>query len=292
MCSRIAPTRRPVDVDRDRSACDCAPMRLCENALYIKLTTRADLLDEGGHLALIEDVESLAGERFATFRDLSATRSPIAPLEGRRDEFLGIHVGAGFHQTARFRVDAAGDGVLRTFELNAGLHPYSGVYIVQVDVRVDAAFAAARPEAVAALFTSWVHKTTPLTAQAHDVDDDAIQNIDSPRLAQLGYGRSAPAEAELRPGREAVRGQFRFAPTWLSFVGSDALELLSPWLERDALPPSTEHAGGLMFRLADAPPTDEDSEFRARQTALRAALGVDSLIERDRRSFAYWKRKS
>lgn len=258
--------------------------------MYIKLVTYEDVLDAGRHLEAIATLEALTGEVFVRYRDLSGTRMPFEPLEGNREALLGAHVGAGFHQTARFRVESDGPA-LRSLELNAGLHPYSGVYTTLLEARLDARFVASRRAAFVALFDDWVARLTPITAHAHDCDDDALQNIANPRLAELGYGRAMPAEPERRPGREAVRGQFRYATTWLSHYGREALAVLGePGADLGEFD-VREVRDGVTIRLVDDPSSVSEEQLRALQVKLRAALALDAMVARDRRNYAYWKKK-
>ena len=267
-------------------------MRLREHAVYIKLTTYADALDSGRHVWLVQRLEAVGGCEFTRFRDLAATRMPAVPLAGRRSELLDAHIGAGFHQACRFRLETDADSV-RSVELNAGLHPYSGVYSTHIDIRLGDAWANTNADALRALTIELVAELDPLTLQVHDVDDDAIQNVDNPRLLELGYGIDA-AELGDRPGREASRGQFRFAVNWLTYLGPDALGLLELPADPAGFPDvaGPQACGpGVLFVLGDRPSDSAAGEFRDRQRTLRAALGFDRLISNDRRMYSYWKTK-
>lgn len=266
-------------------------MRLRQHATYVRLTTMADLLDAGAHIGLVEDLEQLAGERFTAFRDLSRPRLPEQPLGERRDELLGAHTGAGFHQSTRWILTAPGAAALRSFELNAMLHPYTGVYVVHIDARVAADWADANADALAELCRAWVATTTPLTLHAHDVDDHAIQNCESTQMLRLGYGVDAEALGD-RPGRERNRGHFRFAIDWVSYFGPETVALL----ERDAddrvwSTPPEPLADGWWFRLYDRPGDANESTNRERQRTVRAEIGFDALVQKDRRVWGYWQRK-
>ena len=263
-------------------------MRLREHAIYLKLVSRRDGLNEGLFVETLDDLSSLGGG-FDNYSDLSATRLPERRIVPDTAPPYADLVGVGFHPTARFAV--TGPGPVRRVEFNGGLHPYSGVYVVQVDARIDASTAAENPRAVLRLARRAVELWDPLTLHVHDVDDDAIQNIDNPRLLQLGYGVDGPVDLEARPGREASRGQFRFAVNWVTYLGAEALTLLDA-VEREDWPVPTERVGhGRWFQLASHPNEIGAERFRADQTALRAALDFDRLIDADRRSFSYWKRK-
>lgn len=266
-------------------------MRLRENAVHLKLSTYADVLDSGGHLAFVSELEAATGGTLTRFRDLSGPRLPEYAMEERGRAMLSAHEGAGFHQTARFRL-SADDGPLRSLELTAGLHPYSGVYTTQFDVRIDASWADRNAETLVEMLTWCVARFEPLTAQVHDVDDDAMQNIDNPRLLELGYGVTGSTALEDRPGREAVRGQFRLCIAWLTYFGAEALDLLERPDTSHLDGTVTMHIGrGRLWRLSDIPSDAFTPEFRSRQRALRETLGIDALIERDRRAHGYWKRK-
>ena len=262
-------------------------MRLREHAIYIKLVSRLDAINEGIFVETIRELESL-GERFSAFRDLGGTRLPAKPIDPNSPPFEAF-VGMGFHPTVRFQLD--GGGPAKRVSFNAGLHPYSGVYVVQVDIRLDDGFVAQNTESVLDFARRLIAAWNPLSLHVHDVDDDAIQNIDNARLVKLGYGIDADVSLEARPGREASRGQFRFAVNWITYFGDETLALLEV-AERDAWPtPSERMEHGRWFALADSSKMIGTPAFRDSQRALRKALDFDTLIDGDRRSFSYWKRK-
>ncbi|MFT6399477.1 MAG: hypothetical protein ACJAYU_004244 [Bradymonadia bacterium] len=262
-------------------------MRLKENAIYLKLVSRHDAINDGLYRRAIAELETFAGASFETYQDLKGTRLPSRAIgsELHYDVFEGI----GFHPTVRFAL--SGSSVIRSLEINGGLHPYSGVYVVNLDVRFDAALVAERVTDLIDLAERLATLWDPLTLHIHDVDDDSIQNIDNPRLLELGYGIKASTELADRPGREASRGQFRFTVNWVSYFGAETLELLKA-ADRDEWPVENRVIGsGRWFQLAASPSEIGTAEFRASQTALRAALDYDALIDKDRKSFSYWKRK-
>ncbi len=262
-------------------------MRLKENALYLKLVTRGDAINSGLYLEAIKELETLAGAPFETFQDLKGTRLPSKEIGAQLhyDVFEGI----GLHPTVRFSL--GGPALVRSVEFNAGLHPYSGVYVVNVDVRFDNESLSTRSAEVVDLAARWAERWAPLTLHVHDVDDDAIQNIDNPRLLELGYGIKASTDLCDRPGREASRGQFRFTVNWISFFGGETLELLHAVDRTDWPVPSRQLGKGRWFQLTDSSTDIGSTEFRELQGSLRTALDYDSLIDKDRRSFSYWKRK-
>jgi hypothetical protein len=264
-------------------------MRLREHAIYVKLVSRIDGVNEGVFLDTIRELEQVSGERFSEFHDLGGTRLPpkaIVPNEATPHQG---YVGIGFHPTVRFSL--TGTGVAKAVTFNAGLHPYSGVYVVQVDARFDAAFVDSNPAPVLSFARSLVEAWDPLTLHVHDVDDDAIQNIDNARLVELGYGVRVPVDLESRPGREASRGQFRFAVNWITYFGDETLELLGV-KGRDDWPVPTERLPcGRWFKLGESTSDIGTAPFRQHQRELRGALDFDALIDEDRRSYSYWKRK-
>ena len=264
-------------------------MRLREHAIYIKLVSRIDGINEGVFVDTVRQMEALSGAPFEEFRDLGGTRLPPKPMSPSGERPYDRYVGMGFHPTVRFSLH--GPGLVRSVSFNAGLHPYSGVYVVQLDARVDAQSALSSPEPIREAARQLVDSWNPLTLHVHDVDDDAIQNIDNPRLLELGYGIRTSVELEARPGREASRGQFRFAVNWVTYFGDETLNLLG-LAERESWPVTSERLPvGRLFLLAESPTEIGSDAFRDRQRALRTALNFDALIEEDRRSFSYWKRK-
>ncbi|MCB9506678.1 MAG: hypothetical protein H6700_04165 [Myxococcales bacterium] len=263
-------------------------MQLCEDTLSIRLTTLTDVLDAGHHVEVLRDIEALAAQPLTSFRDLSVPRGRERGLHSVDDEPLHAHVGAGFHQTARFEVRA---GAELSVTINAGLHPYTGVYATLVDARVPRAVAASKRDETVALCQRWIDRLDPLLLNAQPSIDDAIQNTDSPRLIALAWGETAAEEAGDRPGREWTRGHFRFAATWLTYVSNDALSLLDVEPGRLDAPGTHEvaMAGGQLFILGADP--FASAAQRPAQRALRDRLRLDALAARDSRDLSYWKRK-
>jgi len=258
-------------------------MRLRDDSIALRAVTLRDVLDAGLHLDALRRLEVVAASRFHTFEDLSRPRAKSLPLASVDDEPLAEHVGAGFHQSARFRL--TGQAPLRA-EVQAGLHPYSGVYATQLVAHLPRA---TPPEALVAVAEALVTTLEPLSLHVHDADDDAMANVESPRLLALGWGEEAVALAGDRPGREWSRGHFRFAPSWLTYVHDDGAALLGVDLDALDVAPSSRCGTGRLFRLGA---TAEPSGLRDAQRALRAALAIDALAARDGRSFSYWKKKS
>lgn len=249
----------------------------------------ADLLDAGVHVELVDDLERLTGERFSSFQDLSRPRLPVQQLVGRRAELLEAHVGAGFHQSTRWILTDAG-AALRSLEVHGMLHPYTGVYVVHVDARLAASWVEDNAAQLAALCKRWVERTTPLSLHAHDVDDHAIQNCESASMLRLGYGVDADTLGD-RPGKERNRGHFRFAVDWLTYFGAAAIELVDQGREQPRVWSTAPEplADGWWFQLYDRP--SEAETGREHQRSVRAEIGFDALVDRDRRVWGYWQRK-
>ena len=268
-------------------------MRLRQDALYVRATTMTDVLDAGIHLQLATSLEELTGARWATFQDLARPRMPVQALETRRAALLDAHKGAGFHQSARWVLAAEDGGPLRTFEVHAGLHPYSGVYVTQLDARLDARWADAHADEVAALARTWVSWLEPLSLHVHDVDDHAIQNCASAAMLKLGYGVEVETvDLAANPGRERHRGQYRFCTDWITYYGPETVALIEREgvLERWTHPPE-QLAGGWWFRLYERPLQADSVQGRAVQQTVRDETAFDRVVQKDRRIWGYWQRK-
>lgn len=272
-------------------------MRLCENAVYVKITTAEDVLDDGTVQTLLEQAGLVAGGTPTRFRDL-VRRSPertaeegIAALEEGR--------GAGLHQSARFRFEGDPDGPLRSLEVHAMAHPYTGEHVTQIEFRWSRSVLEnpEQRERLAAFVREAIRRTRPLHAHAHDVDDNAMQLVDSPGLLRMGYGRE-PDElgASDRPGREISRGTWRLVPNWMTYIGPPLIEALDEAgdgpIEPGELPPHDSIAGGWLFTLKADPATPCEPRFRDAQRALRTTLRFDELARRTGRNLGYWARRS
>lgn len=275
-------------------------MRLCEHAVGLRLTTLVDVLDSGLFLELVTESAALGDSPYRERHDLSGPRRPRMPLESA---WLDDHVGAGFHQSTRWALHSETG---ERFELHAHLHPYTGVYVTQIEWRVpkarfeDSAFT----EAVVDLARRWAARTDALSLHAHDVDDDGAQNCDNAMMLRLGYGvevDEADYDVNANPGREFVRGHFRFVSAWLTYYGADALRLLERAEVTDAA--RLDGAGaacgvahepvgeGRWYRLYASPLRASGAAERAAQSALRDALGYDRMVKSSQRVWGYWQRK-
>ena len=268
-------------------------MRLRQEALYLRAVTMTDVLDAGIHLRLVSSLEALTGTTWTAFQDLARPRMPVQSLEGARSTLLDAHVGAGFHQSARWVLSADPESPLRSFELHAGLHPYSGVYVTQLDARLDAGWADANADAVTSMARDWVTWLEPLSLHAHDVDDHAIQNCASAAMLKLGYGIEVDeVDLAANPGRERHRGQYRFCTDWLTYYGAETVALIERECERTAwTEPPEPLANGWWFRLYERPSQATTAEGRAIQQRVRDEIGYDALVQKDRRIWGYWQRK-
>lgn len=267
-------------------------MRMREHALFLRASTRADLLDDGSAMAWIQRVQDLTGARFDHVTDLVAVRGERVALVDP-DEQLGALLPRAVHVRTRIRLEASESTTLRSFEIHAGAHPYSGAHVTQLDLRIaesaldDAAFI----EQFVAFFAQLAAGIDATWAYAHPADDTAIQNATSPALLRLGYGVELD-EAALRdmPGREVSRGEFRYAPDWLGWLGAPVLERLESF--RSGWPARGRQQGtAFTWRLARHPADVDSEEGRSAQRQLRSDLGFDAVAAADRWTQGFWQKR-
>lgn len=267
-------------------------MRLRERTVYLKLLVVGDLLDGGEYLRLVRRVEDEVGARFATYRDLVAARAPALPLDGSGAEHLDGWVGGGWNQRARFRLE--GEGVARTFELNATSHPYTGRFVTQIDVRVanEHFEDAARVASWVAFVRETVRRLAPVWAHSHETDDNAIQNCTSARLLELGYGVHVDAvDMAANPGREQSRAEMRYCANWLTWMGPELVERLAPYREGSPEPAPEDIDGGWLFQLYPSPLQADTDAARNAQRLLRETAGYDRAAKRERWTWGFWQRE-
>lgn len=270
-------------------------MRLREEAVYVKLTTSEDLLDRGELLTLARAAEEVAGGVFELWEDLS-TRTPRRPAEDGLARLEAIR-GEGLHRAERSRF--IGTGALQLLECNAGAHPYTGQQVTQVELRWTAK--AIREEGAVERLVSFVRRCVevarPIQLHAHDVDDHAMQGVESPRMLALGYG-IAPEDlgAPDRPGKEITRGVYRLSADWVTYIGPSLRSALAEGAEArgEALrvPEHEALCDGWLFRLAPTPFHCCSPSFRDAQRALRVALGMDAYAAATGRNLGYWARRT
>lgn len=263
-------------------------MRLRENAVYIRLATTHDLHDDGSCATIVRDVEGALGHRFATWRDLAAVRAPAIDFDIVRAEEIDALSGGGLFRRLRFRLESqSGDSL----EWNAGTHPYSGVYVTQIDARLR--YDSLEDDASARLDTlarRWIAITRPLWAHVHDVDDNAIQNASSETMLRLGFGVDPATLGDDRPGREVSRGEFRYAVNWRTFVSAALIERIEAFADASLLGAHESVGDGVLFSLPGHPRDAGRDDVRAEQRRLLAGLGFEAVAERDRWTQGYWQR--
>lgn len=263
-------------------------MRLRENAVQIRLATPRDLHDAGQCAAIVAEVEELAGARFSTWRDLVSVRAPEMDFDTVRIEEIDALRGGGLYRRLRFRL-AGEPGT--SLEWNAGTHPYSGVWLTQIDARIAyRQLGTEGAERIDALVRRWVAEHAPLWAYAHDADDNAIQNATSDAIVRLGFGVEPDSLGTDRPGREVNRGEFRYVVNWRTFLSAALLERIAEHADPAVLESAEKLGDGVLLRLAGHPLDAGRDDVRAEQRRLLAALGFDAVAERDRWTHGYWQR--
>lgn len=298
-------------------------MTLREETFYLRLSTYQDLIDDATHLELLERLQELNHGPFQHYQDVLARGRP-KPVTGELlMERLHRMVGEGLHQVARFRLWSQGAPVVRSFELNAHAHPYSGRFVTQVDIRLERSWLARnrRPalERTSRLFEELVQMTTPFQGHVHDTDDNSIQNIGQASLLRNGYGLEVQDDVELasNPGREISRGELRYCVNWLTALGPELIERLGGAGVVETAPASTVRAldvdwearpvlrGTLADRdrddrpeprwlllALDGDPLEPDGAMRQAQGLVREHLGLARLAHAERYNLGYWQRKA
>lgn len=269
-------------------------MRLRENTIFVKLSTRKDLLDDGTFRIMLDGIEALAGSRFHTVQDLVRPRARVHAVGGPDRLWLSEYESVGFHQRARFRLEGDHDR-LHWLEFNAAQHPYSGVFVSMVDLRISSELLAdsAQVDGFVRLVRAFIKKTKPISLNAHDTDDHGIQNCDNPGMLKLGYGIEVDSVSLARnPGREWSRGEFRYCANWLTYLGAEMLDKLAPFVDSEAEEPAHEAiSGGKLYRLYDSPLSSDADESRNAQEELIQFAGFQRAADKEKWTHGYWQRK-
>lgn len=269
-------------------------MRLREPSVFMKLSTHADVLDNGAIFQLLESISALTGLLWETSIDLLERDARVRSWSDVAEMLSFEWVGQGTNRRFRRRWTApAAEGKFGEWlEVHASSHPYSGVFVTQIELRL------ARERFGDHQFTSrfvawadgWCSRLAPIDAHAHETDDHAIQNCALPALLSAGFGINADSLGEDRPGREVSRGECRYCATWWSFAGAQVLERLGqPDLTQ--LPGDVLHAGGGVRVLLGADPLNLDESFRSGQRHLADALGFAEAARKDRWTLGFWQKK-
>lgn len=269
-------------------------MRLREPSFFIKLSTHTDVADDGTILALLDSLEDLAGLRWDTSLDLLERDARVRRWAEVAHELSIEWLGQGTNRRLRRRWNAAESvgGFQEWLEVNAASHPYSGVFVTQIELRLarerfaDPAF----PSRFVAWADTWCAKLAPVDAHAHETDDHAIQNCALPALLHAGFGVDPESLGEDRPGREVSRGEYRYCATWWSFTGAPVLERLGhPDLA--GLPGEVLRMDHGVRVLLTSDPLTLDESLRSAQRQLADVLGFTEAARKDRWTLGFWQKK-
>lgn len=270
-------------------------MSMREYQVFLKWTCSKDVVDNGTLVEWVDILEAKMGMAFARFKPLGSSGRVLDWNAQQRIDNLDGRIGAGLNQQVRIRL-IADDNPAGIVYLNiqATLHPYTGRYVAAFELRIRSDVFE-DPETVAywaSLMQRWAEEGGALSAQLHDADDDAIQNVSSAGLLKIGYGIEVDhVDVSKNPGRETSRGEYRYVVNWLSFYGHDMFEALGrPTIDVDGVR-TWEQDGGLWVQLSDSPLHPDDKTVRERQRQVREQLAIEALAVRQQRSMGYWQRK-
>jgi hypothetical protein len=265
-------------------------MRLAEHTLFVRLLTREDVATTGVLAAWCDELDVWAAPRWVGVLDRVEVRGEERPVGGATrgafDDVLGSACNLRYRRVLR-----AEDGFVRSLDLHASSHPYSGAHVTWLDLRLhrDAIPAGHDPLELDTWFTRTVTGLSPLWAHMHDRDDDAIQNCDSPSLLRLGFGVEVDTiDLASNPGREWNRGEVRLAANWRTWYADEVVDRLRPFAHPEWLERGSALAGGKLWSLPGSAlaPTDRDA-----QRLLRDGLGLPEAAAKDRWTLGFWQRK-
>lgn len=266
-----------------------------ERQTFLKWTCGRDVLDDGTLITWIDALEDEMEQAFAQWKFLGRPGKPNPwTIESRMDQ-LDALVGGGINQEFRVRLTAAPNDVgIEYINIQATLHPYTGRYVTACELRLrnDIFTEQAAVEQWSERLQQWAHEGAALSAQMHEADDDAIQNVSNAGVLRLGYGIDFEnVDVSKNPGRETSRGEYRYVVNWLSFYSEDMLKALgNPTIEVNGVT-TWEKDAGLWVKLSDSPQNPDDPIVRERQRLVRAQLGIEKLAKKQQRSFGFWQKK-
>lgn len=266
-----------------------------EHQVFLKWTCGRDVLDDGTLITWVDALEDAMEQAFSQWRALGRPGKPNPwNIQSRLDQ-LDALLGGGINQEFRVRLSAEPNAAgIDYINIQAGLHPYTGRYVTACELRLQSGqFSdAATVNLWAERLQQWAHEGAALSAQMHDADDDAIQNVSNAGVLRLGYGIDVESvDVSKNPGRESSRGEYRYVVNWLSFYGEDMLKALgNPTIDVEGVA-TWEKDGGLWVQLSDSPRKPDAPEVRQRQAAVREQLGIEKLAKRQQRSFGFWQKK-
>lgn len=270
-------------------------MSMREHQIFLKWTCGRDILDDGTLITWIDSLEDTMEQPFATWRPLGRPGKPHPWNLSARLEQLDSLLGGGTNQELRIRWTAnPNDAGIEYLNVQATLHPYTGRYVAACELRLQTAVF--QDESTVKYWSDvlqqWAHQGQALSAQLHDADDDAIQNVSNAGLLRLGYGIDVEeVDVAKNPGRETSRGEYRYVVNWLSFYSVDMLRALGyPDVQVDGVQ-TWEQDEGLWVQLSNSPLQPEQPIVRERQRLVREQLGIEKLAKKQQRSFGFWQKK-
>jgi hypothetical protein len=299
---------------------------LREDTVYLKFSTTHDLLHDATAVMLLERLHDWNRQPFEFFQDIGVRGRPKPVTAALILEKLHGPVGEGVHQPMRFKLWREKGSPVRSFELIAGAHPYTGTFQTQIDLRIERSWVARNgitaPRVLESQFRAIAALIHPFQGHAHDTDDNSIQNIDNPRLIKRGFGIDVEGPIDLadNPGRELSRGEHRYAVNWLTLFGPGLLSKFPPELVESApaetigalaidptsrLRPAEKAAQNMgtepialrqdpqqwiMIRLGPSPLPAES--LRESQRAVRDHLGLRKMAHDERYMLGYWQKKT
>lgn len=266
-----------------------------EHQTFLKWTCGRDVLDDGTLITWIDALEDTMEQAFAKWQPLGRPGKPNEWNIQARMDHLDSLVGGGINQEFRVRLTAApNDAGIEYINIQATLHPYTGRYVTACELRLrsDIFTAQAAVEQWSERLQQWAHEGAALSAQMHEADDDAIQNVSNAGVLRLGYGIDVEnVDVSKNPGRETSRGEYRYVVNWLSFYSEDMLKALGhPAIEVEGVV-TWEKDAGLWVKLSDSPQNPTDPTVRERQRLVREQLGIEKLAKKQQRSFGFWQKK-
>jgi|GEM_PF-6567281 len=270
-------------------------MSMREHQMFLKWTSGRDILDDGTLITWIDTLEDTMGQAFAQWRPLGRPGKPNPwTLQARLDQ-LDALVGGGTNQELRIRwIAAPNDAGIAYFNVQATLHPYTGRYVAACELRLETKVFedSDAVEFWSNLLQQWAHQSEALSAQLHDADDDAIQNVSNAGVLRIGYGIDVDeVDVAKNPGRETSRGEYRYVVNWLSFYNADMRKALGhPTVDVPGVK-TWEKDDGLWLQLSESPLHPENPTIRERQRLVREQLGIEKLAQKQQRSFGFWQKK-
>ena len=207
------------------------PMSLRDSSVYIRLSSYQDWVHGAEIVELLSQLDEWNQGPFELFCDELRRGRPKAVTGPLLLDAVHSLVGGGLHQIVRFRLSKSKGRPVRSVTFAAGAHPYSGVFVSQLDVRVERDWVERNGEAAARklerTLRTWVPLLRPFQAHVHDTDDNSVQNIGSTGLLERGYGVKVDSvDLASNPGRERVLGEKRFCVNWLTLLGPALIDAL------------------------------------------------------------------